>query len=110
MKPFYLYMLRCFDGSLYVGHTDDLDARMALHHSGALGGYTSTRRPLELVYARELATRIEALELELRIKGWSRAKKEALIASDWDRVKALARGPDRHERNARAAALRLRAR
>ena len=99
MKPFYLYMLRCADASLYVGHTDDLDARLEAHASGALGGYTSTRRPLQLVYAREFPTRLEALELELRIKGWTRAKKEALIVGDWARLKRLSRGPDLQARH-----------
>ncbi|HEX6363306.1 MAG TPA: GIY-YIG nuclease family protein, partial [Albitalea sp.] len=91
MKPFFVYMLRCADGSYYVGHTDDLEHRVAKHHAGEIQGYTSERRPVELVWAQETATREEALAAEQRIKGWSRAKKEALIAGDWDRVKQLAR-------------------
>jgi predicted GIY-YIG superfamily endonuclease len=62
---------------------------------GAFGGYTAERRPVTLVWSTEMDTREEALERELQVKRWSRAKKVALIASDWDRLKALARGPDR---------------
>ncbi|MBI5268190.1 MAG: GIY-YIG nuclease family protein, partial [Burkholderiales bacterium] len=91
MKPFFVYLLRCADGSYYAGHTDDLDARMRQHHAGTLG-YTSERRPLELAWAGEFETRAGALAFEQQIKGWSRAKKEALIRGDWDAVQRLARG------------------
>lgn len=92
MKPFYLYILRCADDSLYIGHTDDLATRMQQHHSGALGGCTATRHPLTLVFVSEHETRLEALERERQIKRWTRAKKEALIAGDWDRLRQLAVG------------------
>jgi predicted GIY-YIG superfamily endonuclease len=95
MKPFFVYMLRCSDGSYYVGHTDDLERRMEQHAEGTLGGYTSSRRPVELVWCSELDSRDEALRRELQVKPWSRAKKEALIASDWQQLKCLARGRDR---------------
>jgi predicted GIY-YIG superfamily endonuclease len=89
---FYAYMLRCCDGRYYAGSTDDLEARVAQHRSGHDPGcYTFKRRPLELVWSDSFSTRIEAKEAERRLKGWSRAKKEALIAGDWDRVKLLAR-------------------
>ena len=88
---FYAYMLRCADGRFYVGHTDDLELRMAHHISGTLGGYTATRRPVTLVWADTFQTRIEALIVERKIKGWSRAKKQALIDGDWDRISMLAR-------------------
>ncbi len=91
MKPFFVYMLRCADGSYYVGHTDELERRLAQHSSGQIGGYTHERRPVELVWSQETATREEALAAELRIKGWSRAKKQALIAGDWERIQALAK-------------------
>ncbi len=90
MRPFFVYMLRCGDGSLYVGHTDDLEIRVAQHHAGTYGGHTAQRHPLELVYACELATRAEAIERERQLKGWSRAKKLALARSDWSRLRALA--------------------
>jgi len=76
-------MLRCADKSYYVGHTDELDLRVAQHQSGEIEGYTFKRRPVELVWTQEAATREEALTAELRIKGWGRSKKEALIRGDW---------------------------
>jgi len=93
VNPFFVYILRCSDGSYYVGHTDDLETRIAQHDFGTYGGYTHDRRPLQLVFVAEFATRLEALERERQIKGWSRAKKEALIRSDWDALKWLARAP-----------------
>jgi LAO/AO transport system kinase len=90
-KPFFVYMLRCADGSYYLGHTDDLERRFAQHQSGEIDGYTHDKRPLTLVWSQETASREEALAAEQQIKGWSRAKKEALIAGDWERMKELSR-------------------
>jgi acetate kinase len=90
MKPFHVYLLRCADGSYYCGHTDNIDIRMQQHHVGDIG-YTATRKPLALVWQGEFETREGALAFELKVKGWSRAKKEALIAGDWQRVGELAR-------------------
>ena len=84
---FYAYILRCSDGSYYTGHTDDLETRIAQHESGAITGYTLERRPVELVCSTEFVTRAEALAVELQIKGWSRKKKEALIAENWEKLK-----------------------
>lgn len=91
MLPFFVYMLRCSDGSYYVGHTDDLRTRVAKHQLGLVGGYTARRRPVELVFSDRFTTRERALELELQLKGWSRRKKEALIAGDWNAIHGLAR-------------------
>lgn len=88
---FHVYILRCADGSFYAGHTDNLDARLGAHRSGLIPGYTATRLPVELVWNDWFPTRLEALERERQIKGWSRAKKEALMAHDWDRVVTLAK-------------------
>ena len=88
---FYAYMLRCADGSYYVGHTDDLDARTAAHQTGLFSGYTHKRRPVQLVWHQEFAERDQAFAAERQIKGWSRAKKEALIRGDWDAVQLLSR-------------------
>ena len=88
---FYVYILRCADDSYYTGHTDDLEARLAAHQTGLFRNYTLNRRPVKLVFAEELPTRLDALEQERRIKGWSRAKKEALISRDWDKLVALSR-------------------
>jgi predicted GIY-YIG superfamily endonuclease len=89
---FYAYLLRCNDGSYYAGHTDNLEWRMAQHETGALGGYTAKRRPVMLMWSDSFPTRDDAFAAERKIKGWSRAKKEALIASDWTLVSQLARG------------------
>jgi tRNA/rRNA methyltransferase len=99
---FWTYILHCADRSYYIGHTDDLDRRIAEHQSGAIRGYTHERRPVELVWADEFPTRAEAQAAEIKIKAWSRAKKEALIAENWDRLKRLAIPPG--ERTARASA------
>lgn len=88
---FWVYLLRCADGSYYAGHTDDLDKRIGEHTAGICGGYTATRLPVRLAFSQECATRIEALSFERQIKGWSRAKKEALIRGDWEEISRLAK-------------------
>lgn len=90
MKPFYVYMLECADGSYYIGHTDDIDQRVLQHEAGEIG-YTATRKPVRLMWQGEFETREGALAFEQQVKGWSRAKKEALVAGDWERIKELAR-------------------
>jgi tRNA/rRNA methyltransferase len=87
---FWAYLLRCNDASYYVGHTDNLDQRIGQHGTGELGGYTASRRPVQLAWSQEFATRHEALTAERQIKGWSRAKKEALIRGDWPSISRLA--------------------
>jgi len=88
---FWAYLLRCADGSYYAGHTDQLEARIGQHQRGRGSDYTARRQPVTLVWSQDFGTRIEALEAERQIKGWSRAKKEALIAGDWERLSFLAR-------------------
>ena len=88
---FRVYLLRCRDGAFYAGHAEDLEIRIAQHQSGTLKGFTSSRQPVKLVWCGEAPTRYEAIAMERRIKGWSRAKKEALIAGDWERLSLLAR-------------------
>ena len=89
---FFAYLLRCGDGSFYCGHTDALEKRVGEHQSGLCGGYTASRLPVALVWSQDFATREEALASERQIKGWSRAKKEALIAGDWQAIQRLAWG------------------
>ena len=96
--PFWVYVLRCSDDSYYTGHTDDLDHRVGSHKAGEIPGYTQSRRPVELVFAQEFGEREEALGAELQIKGWSRAKKEALFRGDWKEVGRLSKGKHRHQR------------
>jgi predicted GIY-YIG superfamily endonuclease len=88
---FWAYMLHCRGGVFYSGHTDNLEVRLAQHKTGAIPGFTSRLLPVELVWSQEFPTRIEALEAERRIKGWSRAKKMALIRGDWSAISALAK-------------------
>ena len=88
---FWVYILRCADGSYYTGHTDNLESRISQHHSGELGGYTATRKPLQLVFSQPCGTREEALSAERQVKGWSRKKKEAMMRGDWEEVSRLAR-------------------
>ena len=92
---FWVYILKCSDGSYYTGHTDDLRRRIAEQESGFSGDYTSTRLPVRLVFTQELPSRIEALASEQQIKGWNRKKKEAMIRGDWEEVSRLAGGEDR---------------
>lgn len=90
--PFWVYILRCSDKSYYTGHTDNLEIRIAQHNEGKIDGYTATRLPVTLIFAEQFATRLEALEMERRIKGWSRKKKEAMMNGDWKQVQRLAWG------------------
>jgi predicted GIY-YIG superfamily endonuclease len=76
----WVYILRCRDGSYYVGSTTNLERRLAEHRAGTYDGYTSTRLPITLVLSYETTTRDQAFQLEMQIKGWSRRKKEALIS------------------------------
>jgi putative endonuclease len=88
---FYTYILKCSDASFYTGHTDHLEQRCAQHQSGFFTGYTYKRRPVALVWSEYFSTRHEALEAEKRIKGWTRAKKQALIDGEWGLLSELAR-------------------
>lgn len=88
---FWVYMLKCADSSYYVGHTDNLERRVACHQSGEIPGYTAERLPVVLVFAQEVESREQALTLERQLKGWGRPKKEALVAGDWGRISNLAK-------------------
>ena len=88
---FHCYLLRCADGSYYVGHTDDIDMRVGQHNAGWVKGYTFSRRPVVLVWNDRFQTRDDAKAAERQIKGWGRAKKEALIVGDWERIAELAK-------------------
>ncbi|HKP34062.1 MAG TPA: GIY-YIG nuclease family protein [Sphingomicrobium sp.] len=85
-------MLHCRGGYLYVGHTEDLERRIAEHQTGIVAGFASDHRPVQLVWSQEFASRYDALAAERRLKGWSRAKKLALIRGDWPLISMLAKG------------------
>ena len=75
----YTYILRCADGTLYCGWTNDLEKRVAAHNAGTAAKYTRPRRPVELVYYEIFGTKREAMSREVRIKRMSRQEKLALI-------------------------------
>lgn len=90
--PAYVYILLCADGSYYVGFTRrPPDERLAIHRSGRVPGYTASRLPVEMVWCAEFDRHAEAFAVERQIKGWSRAKKQALIAGDWEAIRRLAK-------------------
>lgn len=94
----YVYMLRCHDNSLYIGETDELTQRVDRHNEGRGCRYTASRLPVTLVYAEQFASRIEAANRERQLKGWTRAKKEALIAGNWRVLKQLSQSHSAHSR------------
>lgn len=77
----YLYILRCKDGSLYTGITTDVEKRFQAHQKGKGAKYTRGRGPLELVYQEECGDHSQALKRELAIKAMPRQEKDALIAA-----------------------------
>ena len=78
-KRWYVYILRCGDGSLYTGVTTDVQSRLEAHRSGKGAKYTRGRGPLELVYREECGTHSEALKREIAIKSLTREEKRKLI-------------------------------
>jgi putative endonuclease len=88
----FVYMLRCADGSYYVGTArGDLERRVMEHDVGRVDGYTARRRPVSLVWQQEYEDPVEAIAAERQLKGWSRRKKEALISGDFPELRSAAR-------------------
>lgn len=81
-KPWYLYILRCGDGSLYTGITTDVEARLAQHRAGKGAKYTRGRGPLEVVYTEECGDHSAALKRELEIKAMPLARKRELCDTE----------------------------
>lgn len=77
--PWYCYMLRCSDGTFYVGITNDLEERLREHNRGKDSAYTAKRRPVRLVWSEPHPTKEAARRREIEIKGWSRRKKAGLL-------------------------------
>lgn len=77
--PYWLYILRCGDGTLYTGTTDNVERRLAVHQSGKGAKYTRGRGPLTVVYREACEGRSAALRREIAIKRLTRAEKLALI-------------------------------
>ena len=93
MRTYYVYMLRCIDGTFYTGITNDIVRRVYEHQSGYKPtSYTHTRRPVLLVYAGEFSTPTDAINFEKQLKGWSHKKKRAFADREWPLLKRLAIG------------------
>ena len=89
----FIYILRCADETLYVGHTEDLASREQTHNDGRGAVYTAARRPVRMVYAEEHASVASAIAREHQLKRWSHKKKEALILDDRAALRRLGRRP-----------------
>ena len=99
-REWYVYILECEDKTLYTGMTSDVGPRLAEHNAGLdAESYTFARRPVRLLWAKAFISRDAALAREHQIKGWSRAKKLALIRDDWDAIHDVVR----QERNRRGS-------
>ena len=88
---FVVYILECVDGSFYVGQTNDLSRRMKAHNDGTAARFTRERRQVRLVYAENLPSGELAVRRERQLKGWTHAKKRALIHGDVDQIRKLSR-------------------
>jgi putative endonuclease len=91
MKDFFVYIVKCSDNSYYTGITSNLEQRITEHNNGRYPGYTSKRLPVILVYSNRFSNADDAIRAEKQIKGWSRAKKEALIKGDFEKLKELSK-------------------
>lgn len=80
-KPYWVYIVRCADGTLYTGIAIDVDARIEQHNAGKGAKYTKTRRPVVCVYKEKCTDKSDALKREIAIKRMRRLEKEQLIAS-----------------------------
>ena len=89
MTTAWVYILECRNGEYYVGSTTDVERRLAEHQAGLGGDFTRKHRPVMLVYTEEYASIEQAFQRERQLHGWSRAKKEALIKGDLERLKEL---------------------
>lgn len=92
MKQSYVYILKCSDDSYYTGVTSNLTQRFGEHKTGKYrDSYTYSRRPLDLIFYAEFTDINLAIETEKQIKKWSRAKKEALIKGEFEKLPNLAK-------------------
>ena len=86
----WIYILKCADGTYYTGYTTNLERRMNEHSLGKKGSYTYSKLPVKLMYTKQFRIKSRARAFEKQIKGWSRAKKEALINNDKKSLHKLA--------------------
>ena len=87
----WMYILKCSDNSYYVGSTQNLELRVWQHSTGLGAKYTSTRLPIELMFAAEFDRIADAYAFEKKVQGWSRGKREALIQSDFNKLPGLSK-------------------
>ena len=96
MESFYVYMLFCFDGTFYIGVTNNVERRFWEHCEGIDEGcYTFSRRPLRLDYVGEFSQIHEAIDFEKKLKTWSHRKKRAFAQGKWADLKRYSFGTDR---------------
>lgn len=94
----FAYMLRCSDGSYYVGSTTNLEVRVAQHQIGEGAAYTRRRRPVELIWYEEFSRVDQAFAREKQVQGWSRAKREALTMGDYGQLPRLSTNEAKRQR------------
>ena len=87
----FFYILKCSDGSFYIGSTTNIVNRVKIHNQGKGAIYTAKRRPVHLVYYEAFETLDDAVKRERQVKKWSRAKKEALIHGEMESLKKLSK-------------------
>ena len=92
MKKYTVYIVECSDNSYYTGVTNNLKRRINEHNEGKdVKAYTYNRRPVILKYFTDFTNSIDAIRFEKQVKGWRRAKKEALINGEFEKLVKLAR-------------------
>jgi putative endonuclease len=84
-----MYILRCSNGQFYTGSTKNLERRLAQHQAGEGANFTRKHLPVKLIYFEEYVRVSEAFYREKQVQRWSHAKKEALIAGHYDKIKKL---------------------
>jgi len=94
---FYVYILKCSDGTYYTGYTQNFIERIKQHYQAQGSVYTRKRQPVKLIYFLEFSKRYDALYAEKQIKSWGKGKKEALINGDCEFLQALSK--NEHHKN-----------
>ena len=97
-KTYWVYILKCSDGSFYTGSTSDIEKRISEHKNGLIKGYTSSRRPVKLVFSDYFDRAYDAISAERQIKGWRREKKIALINGDFELLVKLSNEKSRRKK------------
>jgi putative endonuclease len=96
VKTYFVYIVRCFDGTFYIGVTNDIERRFGEHSFGIDPDcYTYSRRPLSLAHVSECHWVDQAIAFEKKLKSWSHRKKRAFVEGAWSSLKRHSRGPDR---------------